>query len=180
MAFKEKIVWEGGNTFLGNGHFNIDMAVGGSEHGSGYRAANRAPDMQLVFYMLWILYRDGDNLMFPKKSVDKFEKTPKERDYGSPEMKSNMTGVIWRFQTDLLVAGKSVYRDGRCDKGLGTIASMSKTRYTIHHLNYNYAKTIKQKYSRDDWQEYLITDPYLPEHARQEILMKSSALGAAA
>lgn len=172
MAFLEKLKWSEGNSFLANGSFNIDMAVGGAEYGSGFSAPNRVPDMQLVFYFLWIIYRDGDKSKFPNNSKDRFVKTPKDHDYNSAEMKKAMSSAIWRFQSDLLKTGKLVFLDGRCDKARGTISSISKTRYTIHHANFNYANIIKQKYSRDDWQNYLLADPFLPEQARQEILIK--------
>lgn len=185
MAFREKLDWSdlhqyrGGSFPLDNGHFNVDMAVGGVEHGSGFPAPNRPPDMQLVFYFLWRIYLDGDKLMFPARPSDDLTVTPKQRNYHSKEMGKKLSNLIYRFQTDLLNANKLVYRDGRCDKGKSKISSISQTRYTIHHLNFHYANTIKGKYHQDDWQTYLITDPYLPEEARNEILMKESFLGVA-
>lgn len=172
MAFLEKLEWAEGNSFLADGCFNIDMSVGGSEYGSGCPATNRQPDMQLVFYLLWNIYLYGDKKTFPNTSKDKFVKTPKDHNYNSPEMKKAISSAIWRFQTDLLRSGKLVFRDGRCDKAKGTMSSISKTRYTIHHANFNYAAAIKQKYNRADWQNYLLSDPILPEQARQEILMR--------
>jgi hypothetical protein len=54
MAFKEQADWtslNGGEIFR-NGTFNIDMAVGNSEVGTGKMAANRLTDMQSMQEMI--------------------------------------------------------------------------------------------------------------------------------
>lgn len=179
MAYKERSNWNEGHP-LQNGYFNIDMAVGGGERGSGVDATNRPTDMQLVFYFLWKIYRDGDSLMFPKRPGDNFAKTPEKIDYNSKKIQKKLTNIIYRFQTDLLNANKLVYRNGRCEKGGGHFSRIYQTRHTIHHLNYHYAGIIREKCHQDNWQTYLLTDPFFPEKARQEILLREiSALGVA-
>lgn len=178
MAYKDnKIKWTegaGAEVFSG-GYFNIDLAVGGAEYGSNLPAANGITDMQLVNYMDFIIYRDGDRAIFPITERDKFTVTPPEFNYASPEFKKSMASMIWRFQGHLRRRGKPVYQDGRCDPARGKISSMQKSPYTILMYNFYYADTAAKAYGRRDWQDYLMQDKLLPEQVRSELLIRQLA-----
>ena len=176
MAYKDdKLKWSDGyaGKIFADGYFNLDLAVGGREHGSNQPAANQVTDMQLIFYFDFIIYRDGDKNIFPIGPNDKFTVTPPQLDYFSEKAKKNSAAIIWQFQSDLRRRGKPVYHDGRCDPAHGKISSLSKTPYTILMYNFYYAGTVEQAYGRTDWQDYLMSDPLLPEQVRMEIRFRS-------
>lgn len=178
MAYRDdSIKWSEGEgaVIFAEGYFNVDLAVGGPEVGSNLPAANRVADMQLVNYMDFVIYRDGDRSIFPITANDKFSVTPPEFDYNSEAVKKSMAGMIWRFQGHLRQRGKPVFQDGRCDAARGKFSSLQKSPYTILMYNFYYASTVEKAYGRTDWQTYLMQDKLLPEQCRSEILIRQLA-----
>lgn len=176
MAYKDNsIEWGGGlaKKVFKDGYYNLDQAVGGIEHGTGSTAANIVTDIQLVFYMSFIIYRDGDKTIFPNTQNDSFQTTPPKINYFSERTKKGLSSMIWRFQEDLRKRGKPVYQDGRCDPAKDKISSLSKSPYTILMYNFYYDDTVKKAYGRNDWQDYLLADPLLPEQVRFELIVRS-------
>ncbi len=179
MAFKEYKDYnhEHAADEFRNGTFNVTQAVGKSEHGTGFSAANCITDMQLVYYFLYVICRYGDRTIFPVSSPAVFSNVkiqPRYQNYHSEETKNKLGERIRIFQQNLRDAGRVIYIDGRCDKARSTFSSISNTGYTIHYANYHYAKTIKSWQNRTDWQDFLLRDPMLPEEARAELIMSSS------
>ena len=174
MAFREYTDWTGleGGEIFAQGAFNIDMAVGNLEVGTGKMAANRPADMQLIYYLLYVINRDGNTTIFPayiKHNLFNYAELPPNANYASQEMRTKLSGLIWSFQNAMILQGKAIHLDGRCDRGKGKVSSLQGATYTIYFLNYYYSQTIKTKYGRDDWQEYLLADQLLPQGAKQEI-----------
>lgn len=177
MAFRDKQIKfgsSGANELFSDGFFNVTLAVGGSERGTNLPAPNTVTDMQLVYYMDFIIYRDGDKTIFPGNANDTFQTTPPQIDYFSEETKKNSASMIWRFQEDLRRRGKPVYQDGRCDRATSDVSSLSKSPYTILMYNFYYAHTINNLYQRKDWQDYLLADALLPEQVRWELLYSAN------
>lgn len=161
-----------------NGTFNVTQAVGKAERGSGCSAPNCVTDMQLVCYLLYMICRYGDRKIFPVSSPTVFNDPkiqPRNQDYFCSETKSQLGNRIKIFQENLRDSGRSIYVDGRCDTARSTFSSISNTAYTIHYANFHYAKTIKAWQGRSDWQNFLLSDPMLPEEVRAELLISSHA-----
>lgn len=157
-----------------DGWFNVTLAVGGKEVGTGVTAANCLTDVQLVYYMIFIIYRDGDKSIFQMTSdFTKTDYLPPNKKYHSEKMPEGMTAIVQHFQTDVKNRGKPVYVDGRCDPAQTKISSISKTVYTIIWLNFYYCQAIRLKHNRYDWQDYLLNDPLLPNEVKNELLMSS-------
>jgi len=101
--------------------YNVSMGVGPNAH-------NRRDDVLLVQYMLKRVYE--------KPSYPKIQLTKQQ----GPMIVDGICGPItarWirHFQDDLRNAGAKVLADGRIDKALAGMASISGTEYTIHLLN---------------------------------------------
>ncbi len=172
MAFRDnKMEWNTPQTqrIFGRGFFNLTMAVGGREHGSNLPAPNLLTDMQLVFYFSFIIYRDGDKSIFPSTSRDSFSTTPAQINYLSENTKKGLSAMIWRFQEDLKRRGQAIYQDGRCDPAHKKISGYSHTLYTIMMYNSYYEHTVRNFYNQTNWQEYLLSDPLLPDQVRFEL-----------
>lgn len=170
MAFRE-IPANPGLPEVTKGIFNIDQAVGGSEVGTGLPAANRPTDMMLVYYFLFTIYRDGDKSKFPSHGHDGFSPAsyPPAQNYNDSRFKEKLSSLIYRFQSDVRKLGHPVFVDGRCDRGYFSLTPHTHTFYTINMLNTGYWTTIKSKYGRDDWQDFLLQDPLTPTHLVQEL-----------
>lgn len=176
MAFRENFSSPSTAEVFKDGIFNIDQAVGANEVGTKKPAANRPTDMMLIYYFLFVIYRDGDKLLFPTKPGDDFrspDKLPAAKNYNSSDTKLKIGGLVERFQTDMKKNGRSVFVDGRCDRGRGLQTTITQSVYTIHLLNFHYAKTIKVREKRDDWQAFLINDPLASTQLRQELAASS-------
>lgn len=174
MAFKENNKHNDANTSeeFRQGTFNIHQAVGGIEIGSGFAAPNQVTDMQLVYYMIYMIARYGDRSVFPISSESVFKNEnilPRNQNFHSQKTKKELSRMIFMFQTNLKLGGRNIFVDGRCDKARSAFSSISHTPYTIHFANYHYAKTIKKIRNITDWQNYLLNDLMLPDSVRTEL-----------
>lgn len=91
--------------------YNVEKAVGKD-------GANQREDVRLVQYMIRHLYKEKASTL----AVDGF--------WGY-----HTARWIAKFQADAKAGGMSIATDGRVDRAMGTVSSVSKTTYTIVWLN---------------------------------------------
>ncbi len=155
-----------------DGIFNITQSVGNKEVGTGIPAINQQTDMMLVYYFLFIIFRDGDKSLFPLQQGDNLnspEKFPVNKDYSSSATKKKLGGLILRFQENMKRTGRNVFVDGRTDRAKGAFTSITHSVFTILLLNFHYSETIKKQKGRSDWQSFLMTDSFAPAPLRMEL-----------
>jgi hypothetical protein len=173
MAFQDfTIITPSTAEVFKEGVFNLTQAVGSKEVGTGLTAANTKTDMMLIYYLLFFIYKDGDKSIFPSKDGDNFgspEKFPNAKDFNSNTTKTQIAALILRAQKDLKRNGRNVFVDGRCDRARGSITTITHSVFTLLLLNFHFANTIKRRENREDWQNFLLNDPFAPFQLRQEL-----------
>ncbi len=167
MAFIEPIKGESRNFSLDNGVFNISNAVGAN-------AANYWSDIQLIQYLIHIIYDFNKKTgvenwdMWNWKITEETRKDLADLPDPNKDFKALTKTAKWirHFQEDGKLNGLSISVTSRVERG--RYRKEAEFYETIYALNYMF-KTSLMRVGVNDWTGYLFTDSFAPSLMKEQL-----------
>ena len=174
MAFREQSSSANAGATGSEGFFNINQAVGWYEVGTRQPAANLCGDMMLTAYFLQYIFRYYP--FFRRTITDReVEQIPVPMEIPS-KLSSQRKALIndlafWigHYQKVLKKHNTQIFVDSRVDRARGTFTTMTKSKFTIHCLNTDFADVMRTFFYQDDWQLFVVNDNYAPSLLKLEL-----------